>query len=84
MNAKFMRSYCSASLMIFLTILMIPLEAGKEVAATIPGAELCVINGLGHDISMEFVDKIVDCIVKIAEKSAGQIPENFEASIFLI
>jgi len=48
---------------------MVPLEAGKEVAATVPGAELCVVKGLGHDISLEFVDEIVDCIVKIAVKS---------------
>jgi len=47
---------------------MIPLEAGKEVAATIPGAELFVISGMGHDISLEFVDKIVEYIAKIAAK----------------
>jgi len=48
---------------------MVPLEAGKEVAATIPGAGLCIIHGMGHDISLEFVDEIVDCILKIVVKS---------------
>lgn len=50
---------------------MVPLEAGKEVAATIPGAGLCIIHGLGHDISLEFVDEMVDCILKIAAKPGG-------------
>jgi pimeloyl-ACP methyl ester carboxylesterase len=48
---------------------MVPLDAGKEVASTIPDAELCIIHGMGHDISLEFVDEIVGCIVKIAGKS---------------
>ncbi|GET28285.1 alpha/beta hydrolase [Prolixibacter sp. SD074] len=48
---------------------VVPLEAGKEVAATIPGAELCIINGMGHDISLKFVNQIADCIIKIVSRS---------------
>lgn len=49
--------------------LLVPLTAGKEVAATIPGAELCIINGMGHDLSLKFVNQIADCIIKIASRS---------------
>lgn len=47
---------------------IVPLEAGKEVASSIPNAELCIIEGMGHDLSMEFVDRIEDCILRIASK----------------
>ena len=43
---------------------IVPLESGKEVADAIPGAQLSIISGMGHDISLEFVDHIVDCILK--------------------
>lgn len=48
---------------------IVPLEAGKEVAATISGSELCIINGMGHDISLKFVDQIAECIIKIASRA---------------
>jgi pimeloyl-ACP methyl ester carboxylesterase len=48
---------------------MVPLEAGKEVAATISGSDLCIINGMGHDISLKFVNQIADCIIKIASRT---------------
>lgn len=48
---------------------LVTLASGKEVAATIPGAELCIIHGMGHDFSLKFVDQIADCIAKIAAKS---------------
>lgn len=41
---------------------MVPVESGKEVAAAIPGAELCIIKGMGHDLSVNFVDEIAHCI----------------------
>lgn len=48
---------------------LVTIESGKEVAATIPGAELCIIKGMGHDISLKFIDTIADSIVRIAMKS---------------
>jgi len=48
---------------------IVPIEAGKEVASTIPEAELCIINGMGHDISLKFVNQIADCIIKIASRT---------------
>lgn len=47
---------------------LVPLEVGKEVASSIPNAELCIIKGMGHDLSMEFVDNIEDCILRIVSK----------------
>ena len=48
---------------------LVTLASGKEVAETIPEAELCVINGMGHDISLKSVDEIVACIVKVTKKT---------------
>ena len=43
---------------------LVTLESGKDIAKSIPGAELCVIKGLGHDISIKYVDEISECILK--------------------
>jgi pimeloyl-ACP methyl ester carboxylesterase len=47
---------------------LVTIESGKEVATTIPNAELCIIKGMGHDISLKFVDEIVNCMLKNFEK----------------
>ncbi len=47
---------------------IVPLEAGKEVASTIPDAEICIINGMGHDISLPFVNKIAGSILRITSQ----------------
>ncbi len=51
---------------------IVPLEAGKEVAASIPGAELCIIHGMGHDFSLKFVNQIAESILNIASQSGKQ------------
>jgi pimeloyl-ACP methyl ester carboxylesterase len=43
---------------------IVPLAAGEEVANTVPGARLCIIEGMGHDISLVFVDQIVRCMLQ--------------------
>jgi pimeloyl-ACP methyl ester carboxylesterase len=48
---------------------IVPLECGKEVAITIPKADLAIINGLGHDISMKFVDILVERIIRNVKKA---------------
>jgi pimeloyl-ACP methyl ester carboxylesterase len=48
---------------------IVPLESGIEVADAIPGSHLCIISGMGHDISSEFVDEMVECILNNTEKS---------------
>ncbi len=47
---------------------VVPPEASKELAASIPGAELCMIKGMGHDISMKFVTILADDIARNAGK----------------
>jgi pimeloyl-ACP methyl ester carboxylesterase len=49
---------------------MVPVECGKNTAAAIPGAELMIIDGMGHDIPHsgawpQIVDAIVDHTHKI-------------------
>jgi pimeloyl-ACP methyl ester carboxylesterase len=47
---------------------LVTLASGQEVAATIPNAELIIVKGLGHDLSMEFVDILVDSILANVKK----------------
>lgn len=47
---------------------LVKLGSGQEVADTIPNAEMVVVKGLGHDLSMEFVDILVDSILHHVEK----------------
>jgi pimeloyl-ACP methyl ester carboxylesterase len=44
----------------------VPVEAGREVAATIPGATLRIIPGLGHDFPLQLVATFVDAVVAAA------------------
>ena len=48
---------------------IVPLEAGKEVAVSIPNSKLCIVEGMGHDISLSFVDEIAKCIVLFIQQS---------------
>ena len=41
---------------------LIPLEAGKDTAESIPGAKLMVIEGMGHNLPPEVWPKVVDAI----------------------
>ena len=41
-----------------------PPEVGKIIAETIPGAELLIIEGMGHSFPREVVPRIIDAIVK--------------------
>lgn len=45
---------------------LVPVEGGKDTAAAIPGAQLRIIEGMGHDIPVELVDEIADAIAGIA------------------
>ncbi len=48
---------------------LVPLEGGKDTAATIPGAELVVIPGMGHDFPLALVDRIADIVDKAAKRA---------------
>jgi len=47
---------------------LVPVEGGKETAETIPGAELIIIDGMGHSLPPETWPQIVDAIAKNADK----------------
>ncbi|MBN1217261.1 MAG: alpha/beta hydrolase [Candidatus Lokiarchaeota archaeon] len=38
------------------------IEAGKEIASTIPGAELIILDGMGHSLPRDILEKIVSAI----------------------
>jgi pimeloyl-ACP methyl ester carboxylesterase len=50
---------------------LVPVEAGRDVAANIPGAELRIIPGMGHDIPPALVRAVVDAITAAASRATG-------------
>ena len=48
---------------------LVPVEGGRDTAANIPGAELVVIPGMGHDLPPALYGTLVDAIAKVAERS---------------
>jgi pimeloyl-ACP methyl ester carboxylesterase len=49
--------------------LLVPVEGGRDTAASIPGAELRIVPGMGHDIPPALYDTIVDAVARAAERS---------------
>jgi len=41
---------------------LVPVEGGKDTAASIPGAQLLIIEGMGHDIPLEVAPQIIEAI----------------------
>ncbi|HEY1708408.1 MAG TPA: alpha/beta hydrolase [Rhizomicrobium sp.] len=48
---------------------LVPLEGGKDTASTIPGAELVVIPGMGHDLPLALVEQVANVIHKTAQRA---------------
>jgi pimeloyl-ACP methyl ester carboxylesterase len=48
---------------------VVSMEAGREVAASIPGAKLVTLPGMGHNLPTELIPKIVDGILLAAKNS---------------
>jgi pimeloyl-ACP methyl ester carboxylesterase len=48
---------------------LVPLENGRRTAAAIPGAELLVIPGLGHDTPRGAWPQLIDAIVGVAQRA---------------
>jgi len=44
-------------------------EAGKEIATTIPGAELLILDGMGHSFPRELMPHIIDALVANSNKN---------------
>ncbi|MFN4230732.1 alpha/beta fold hydrolase [Parvibaculum sp.] len=50
---------------------LVPVAAGLDTAANIPGAEMRVVQGMGHDMPLALVPAIADAIVAAAERATG-------------
>ena len=47
---------------------LIPLPGGEDIKNSIPGAELIVIDGMGHDFPIPAVPQIADAIERNARR----------------
>lgn len=48
---------------------LVPVDGGRDTAAHIPGAELILVEGMGHDIPPGLYDVFVDAIAKTAARA---------------
>jgi len=49
---------------------LVPVEGGRDTAASIPGAELIEVPGMGHDFPLALVTTFADAITKAASQSS--------------
>lgn len=52
---------------------LVPVEAGRDTAAQIPGARLHEIEGMGHDLPLELVEEIADSVAGHASMSGHRL-----------
>jgi pimeloyl-ACP methyl ester carboxylesterase len=50
---------------------LMSVEGGKDTAANIPGAELRIIPGMGHDLPIPLVRTLADAITAAASRATG-------------
>ena len=50
---------------------LIPVAAGEDTARAIPDAELCVIEGMGHDLPAGAFVSIADAVLRVAERASS-------------
>jgi len=50
---------------------LVPVDAGRDVAANIPGAELLIVPGMGHDIPAAAARTIADAIIAVVAKASA-------------
>ena len=48
---------------------LVPVQGGHDTAENIPGAELVVIPGMGHDLPLALYDTLIEAIVSVTERS---------------
>ncbi len=48
-----------------------PVEAGKDIAAAIPGSELLILDGMGHSFPREVIPRIVNALVANTNKNSN-------------
>jgi pimeloyl-ACP methyl ester carboxylesterase len=47
---------------------LVPVQAGEATAAAIPGAELLVVDGMGHDLPAALQPRLVDAVTRLAAR----------------
>jgi pimeloyl-ACP methyl ester carboxylesterase len=47
------------------------IEAGKDIATTIPGAKLLILDGMGHSFPREVIPRIINALVANSNKSVN-------------
>jgi len=50
---------------------MVHVSGGRATAAAIPGAELMLVPGMGHDLPAELYDTFVEAIRRVADRAAA-------------
>lgn len=50
---------------------LITVEGGRATAAAVPGAELLVLPGMGHDLPRQLWPQLVDAIARTADRAEG-------------
>jgi pimeloyl-ACP methyl ester carboxylesterase len=50
---------------------LVPVDGGRDTAASIPGAELRVIPGMGHDMPPALYDIFLDAIMRAVERAGA-------------
>jgi pimeloyl-ACP methyl ester carboxylesterase len=48
---------------------LVPVEGGRDLAANVPGAELRIVEGMGHDLPPALYDAVADAISRAAERA---------------
>ncbi len=53
---------------------LVPVSGGRDTAASIPGADLRIIQGMGHDIPPALYDTVIDGIMSAVARSKSKVP----------
>jgi len=48
-----------------------PVEAGRDIATAIPGAELLILDGMGHSFPREVIPRIINALVMNSNKNGN-------------
>jgi pimeloyl-ACP methyl ester carboxylesterase len=51
---------------------LVDVSGGKATAAAIPGAQLVLIEGMGHDLPVQLWPRFVDLITENAERAKAR------------
>lgn len=52
---------------------LVPVEAGRDTAATIPGAEITEVSGMGHNLPDALIPTVLDAFEKVARRADAPV-----------